>query len=488
MLAWFVTLCVSIGSGLLAFGLRGRLIAAGPHCRRCGYDLAGLLGSDRGAPSCPECDAGLGGGHGVREGLRRRRRAAIALGVLLVLVGAGAPVVTYAAGKNATWYRQLAPLWWVMQEARGGSTDAAAELLRRMKLGAVPRTRDPQIERLLIKQVEAQTPLDGVWGDLLAHAVSTGVFTQAQRERLIRSSHTFTTHVRRLHRSGDRITFAIEGTPVYDRFLLSRLGVGEMGIDQADLYIGDEGLDPATPRRGVSLTTSFSGYPLPSPSGGNTRLSMSPSAPDGTIAGPLPVGEHRVSILFTPRYDDITLPMKHTHTIEIVPDDVPIVELAPYPPEQVQRLLDSFRIGPLRVFDPGDRAGRGSLGGVGLSYQIETPEIPLASEVLVRVDGEEFPIGEVAQTASAVSHASGRVSPERRLYPAPRLPADVTRVDVVFRASARAAERKSELERIWNGEVVFRNIPVERVGVAELYSWSSSACVHRPEGATPDAP
>lgn len=384
--------------------------------------------------------------------------------------------------KNAAWYRQRAPLWWVMREARAGNADAAAELLRRMELGAVPRARDPQIERLMIEQIEAQAPLDGAWGDLLAHAVSTGVLTQAQRERLIRSSHTFTTHVRRLHRSGDRITFAIEDAPVYDRFLLSRLGVGEMGLDLANLYIGDEDLDPAAPRRGVSWITYSSGSSLPSPSGSNTRLSVSPRAPDGSVTGPLPVGEHRISILFTPRYDDITLPMKHTHTIEVVPDSTQIVKLVAFPPEGIQEFLDSFSIASLRV----STSSNGTMAS--LAYSIDSPPIPFAATAVVRFGGAEIQIGELIVFPGDVRINTGQVVPDHLLHPPPELASVATRVDVIFRASARTAERNSNFEQVWDGEVVFRDVPVERVSRTELYTWSSSTCVYRPEGASPEAP
>ncbi len=101
ILALLLTL---LGLVLLISGLRGRIINARPHCRRCAFDLAGapgiteLLSLDSPPPArCPECATTLITGAHLRLGRRQRRPARIFLASILLLLALPGVVLPIAS-------------------------------------------------------------------------------------------------------------------------------------------------------------------------------------------------------------------------------------------------------------------------------------------------------------------------------------------------------------------------------------------------------
>lgn len=83
---WLIALAIS--TLVLILGIRGRRVAAPPHCRRCRFDLSGLVSP----ATCPECGRSLAHPHAVRHDRRARSRpflAAASLATLLMVAGAG---------------------------------------------------------------------------------------------------------------------------------------------------------------------------------------------------------------------------------------------------------------------------------------------------------------------------------------------------------------------------------------------------------------
>src|SRR4029434_331876 len=75
----------ALGLALLIRGWRARVVDDHPLCRRCGYDL---VASEQ-AVHCPECGRDLWQPRAIRIGHRRKRRASLAFGALLLVATLG---------------------------------------------------------------------------------------------------------------------------------------------------------------------------------------------------------------------------------------------------------------------------------------------------------------------------------------------------------------------------------------------------------------
>jgi hypothetical protein len=76
-----------VGALLFVRGWRGRKVNDHPICGRCGFDLVGTVTAQLGvgAEICPECGASLLVQGMVQHGLKERRKALIAAGVVVLL-------------------------------------------------------------------------------------------------------------------------------------------------------------------------------------------------------------------------------------------------------------------------------------------------------------------------------------------------------------------------------------------------------------------
>lgn len=130
--------CVS-GSAMVA-GFIGRRCVDRPTCARCGTDARPFAWRDDGAPGTAPCSCGadLSRRGAVRLTGRRRRRPMLivgwsALGSALVLIAID--IGLRSAGSN--WWR-FAPLSLAISGAKGRSSEAVSELLRRAKRDQIP--------------------------------------------------------------------------------------------------------------------------------------------------------------------------------------------------------------------------------------------------------------------------------------------------------------------------------------------------------------
>jgi hypothetical protein len=126
-----------LGVGLLVVALRGRREGAIPFCRRCGYDLSGHA-LDEG-PKCPECGSGLADPRAVVVGTRRvRPRLAFAGAALMLLTLTAGITLGVARARQFDWYT-LRPTAWVIDDLKSGvaSTRALIELRRRATNGSL---------------------------------------------------------------------------------------------------------------------------------------------------------------------------------------------------------------------------------------------------------------------------------------------------------------------------------------------------------------
>ena len=169
------------GLGLIAVGVRGRLVGEALYCRGCGFELSGLLerktdiGLRRvaGEPACvcPECGAKIAETDDARVGRRVRRRWAIVAGVVvLILVVAPLGAGLYRSGGKFNWMR-MKPDGWVLADAlryenswkptprqSGRTNENLVELFRREQAGALS---DEFLREAAIKSVEMRQ----AWSD-----------------------------------------------------------------------------------------------------------------------------------------------------------------------------------------------------------------------------------------------------------------------------------------------------------------------------------
>jgi len=112
----------AVGLGLLAWGLRGRVVDRRPYCRGCRFELTGL--SPEGA--CPECGRSLAGERAVRIGRRQRRWRVVAAGAALCLPMAAWWSVIGAAAAQGTDYRRWVPAGWLVTRVADSDEATAA--------------------------------------------------------------------------------------------------------------------------------------------------------------------------------------------------------------------------------------------------------------------------------------------------------------------------------------------------------------------------
>lgn len=212
-----------VGILLLFLGLRGRVVARGSFCRRCGFSLEGLrvaatdasrepaarasAGDDparstRGgsashsqasgarppASQCPECGADLNRPSAIRPLRRRKRPVMLAIAVLFLLISL-AGVGSIVASRRPNIISAL-PTWYLSLEARGaqgpGASRAIDELTRRLSAGSLS---NKTTSSLVARALKFQSDANGPW--LPAWATS---FSPPGREAWSARSSTWNTH------------------------------------------------------------------------------------------------------------------------------------------------------------------------------------------------------------------------------------------------------------------------------------------------------
>jgi len=176
-----------VGLILLVCGLWGRRVAlAGPHCRKCGYNLTHLP-SDR----CPECGS-IVALTGVVTSCRQRRPVLLLTGLFLLSAALAVPVGLGKRGlQNLNIYCHK-PTSWVLRDTQSSNwrlaTNAYYELQGRVRSGSVDNVhRDEFIKSVVAdftRKPRRDDPVHNVVVYILGWLIQTRQLTPEQ-ERLV---------------------------------------------------------------------------------------------------------------------------------------------------------------------------------------------------------------------------------------------------------------------------------------------------------------
>ena len=194
-----VSVALLAGAALVCIGLRGRKVSEHPHCRKCAFDLDGLIAtdaatSDQAVKKCPECGADLMRARAVRMGQCAKRWGMIAPGAAVLVAGiASAALVAGGAGWQAR-LNKVTPNRILAWEAKlGGPLPLDGVLSELMLRHASTPFSGGDLRRLCDALLKLQ-PQPGVawkdeWGDVIEGAWLAGVIdTDTMRAYLDRGT------------------------------------------------------------------------------------------------------------------------------------------------------------------------------------------------------------------------------------------------------------------------------------------------------------
>ena len=439
------------GLALAAIGLRGRRVDAHPHCRRCGYDLAGTPD----ATVCTECGRDLTAERAVRHGTRRRRGRFVAAGVALLLLGlAGVGGLGYDATRDVDWQRHK-PQWWLRQDlvrSDVAAVEAAMdELLRRHDDPAAslsPASLSALVDATLDQQADPKRRWNrDVWGGFVETAREAGDVTDAQWGRFAVGAIAPRLEVRSSVRRGDplpaTITYgAMRGGP-------TKHFAGLFLWQRADA----EGREMTLPKALGRLRFGD----------GLIEITQAVATADGDVTAALPVGRVTVTADVRVQAVDADGPAATAYPLARAADPLGEADLtltatarlwpadAPSPasrvdPELRPRVLDAISVGPL-VRD-----------GEGYTMDFRATGFPTRAifDVHLRLP-DATDVGPLDRLhLSAGGGMWGKLS----------FAADgdvlegYTTVDVLFRPDVEAALESVDADPIWGETVILPGVPI----------------------------
>lgn len=476
----FIVLAL-LGVWLFRRGWSGRRVDNHPWCRACRFDLRGRW---PGAEKCPECGAVLEAVGAVEIGQRRRRPAALGLGLLLLIgcaVWLGFDVWKAAGPIDWMAYK---PDWWVARDARSADAERAEaalkELNARIERDAISEVRlaDLVAYALELQADELATWREG-WGDVIQAAWAKGSLTQEQILQYAQRAvdiqmETESPMVRRweLTRAGPRPT-------------LLRAGSGELSLllTPVEAVLGDSDLE-LNPEESASYGTLRS-----------TNV-MLPAKNFAVLAEP---GEHELKITWR-----ATLSPRNTPAAPAVWDvllTAPLTVLDPAPGTQeliidaevtaaLQSSIEVQAIGlrvPPRVM--GDNFSGSPVGGR-IVVILTLREAPIAGYLQIHAGdpprSRAFGQGQMQLQATRLS------SYQARLFIQTLDGNEPGQISIVIRPDAGHApgfgRARPGSEQIWYGKPIeFNDIPVEWFDTADDPGLSEAlrAVVMSPQGYDP---
>lgn len=458
MLVWAgvaLVLIAALGAWLLVLGLRGRRIDDHPVCRKCRFDLLGVYPS---VAVCPECGAKTDGECVVLIGRRRKRRAVVAVGVLM-LIGALAAGggLGWASSRNYDWNR-VKPLWLLRREARGVEVSIAElairETTRRIQAGRVGRVAASGFITEALDNVTSKTRNRyGDWSTLFNAARVKGLATPEEYVRFVRQ--TVRPTVRFLARARASEPLQVRAGVEWESFGAFasaprlRLLTRSVLVDLAGEIIeaapeGGPGPHHGEETGGSSGGDASDGWPH------YATLDHPPGEYTITARHVLDVDEEGSQEGSPPL---VTLEATSTGALLIVAATGPVV----------QSVTNDSRRGAVAgsIECPGIRAGvymGRRVANVQLRPGANRAPVPVFASVWMRVGEREWRMGTIEVRAPEWGWGTGGEIPTEPLPdPMPAM------VEIVLRPNPERAEAQG-VDTIWGEEIVFRNVAVTWVG------------------------
>ena len=413
---------MGIGIALLVRGIRGRRRGDTPHCGKCEYNLTGL---DSGR--CPECGADLNPLRIVR-GERHRRPASIVVGGLLLAL---ALLPAVPAVRQIKWY-QYAPTAWVMRDMRSGNAGKAwRELERRDKAGRIGAAHQRLLIHLCLDEQNADlTPSPRTeMIEYLARCYLAEALSDAQEARFHKQMVVCRLRVRPHVVSPDRVPFQVDhgGRIPCGQGLRMRVSIGRKLVD-------------GTP-------TGRSG------SGSGTSCGVSSGGAQGSSVAGVKPGKHELGVEVTGQ-----LLQGSSGGGKVLHEKVMMLkagfEVFEQEPSGYMRLVrDPAMADELRAcIEPADLTyGQHGSKDINGQIRITAPPIGVAFDVFARIGEREYSMGGVSKAKGASTHSHVHTGWED---------APPTSCDIILRSSAKVARRTVDLFEIWEGELVYQNVPI----------------------------
>ena len=446
-----------IGLILLVKGFRGKRVGDDPHCQRCKYNLTGLP-SNR----CPECGAHLDASKAVTTGQRRRCKGSLAVGIILLLFATGFWGTTaYIRAKNIDLYK-FYPASWLIDMAAGNDGKAYIQLNNRYFAG---KLSDAEIDKFITKGLEIQGAeskhnLSTPWITLLSQMILIGQATQEQKTTFYRQLARYHIKVRSPIRAGE--PFVMYTTPDF------RCPESQKPANiRFPAYVCGRTVTAGEHVILKQSASSFSRETISDSYGGSSTW------PFDNVTQDIPPGRYEVINsgtlkVFAPDIGrqtrhidpDTEEPLAVTEIrsaceIEILPaDSQELVKLIDRP-DLKDRLHDMIKIRPVEVRH---RQWLTRKNKVEVSMEVHlvqgtTLPIGVAFDVVVRIGNAEHRLaGLNCRKGKRISRSTGSSMPAF----------DEEMVTIILRGSRDVAKRSLDLYEIWDGELVYEGIPVER--------------------------
>ncbi len=478
---------MTVGIGLIFLGVRGKQLNTHPVCRDCGFDLEGVY---PGVITCPECGSGLRRPKAVRIGQRRKRRGLIVLGNAVAIVptiGLAALAFAAVSGAELNAYKPVGLLLW---EGRHGShavaQAAAEELVDRSVNNRFSKAQKARVvASVLDLQGDPAARWSETWGELVERARLNGELSDEQVQRWRDQAAVLEWHVRSRVRVGQPVPVALEVKET--RVAASTELMAQVMVEDAlrggfFTWMASSAVNPG--RRGMIPTDVPVGYLYLV--GSKSRMQWFPStshvafgiAPHSSVG----IGRHPLTIelritadalntrafvfaggrLSRARPEQSGKAHVHSATVELLPKDAALIELIPPSPDLTRSLTN--------ILHPAGTTHSRFMfqSRASQHFNVEGLPVPVAFDVIWKAGDREWTVGIVTsgiETPGEESAASmiigGDGAGMRQVHCS--LPGfNAKTVDVILRPSIAAAERTTDLTRIYGGELVFEDVGVSR--------------------------
>ena len=475
MMLTLLILLLVLSLGLGIFGLRGRVAQRGVFCRRCRFDLAGIGLDDPGA-RCPECGHAVHDARDRRVLLRRRSRAAMVAGMLILvvaLVGTGFVL----SGNTAAVYARM-PDRVVVGAARLGSDAALDEVMARLtKIPPISQTlREAVIEHALRVQEDRSKPWDPRLGQILLDEVTARGLSDEQMERYVLNGFRIEVYIRdRVHPGDDRIAYQID--TIGDRVGATRGGMTPYRFGARMTSFGVAGANPAYTVEPSELSGGGRLYVM-SDDGTWSRLRtmMWGMGPDTSV----PVGTTLpVYLACEVRLDDpdreepiFKKPIRFEQAVAVIDPDEPIVATIENA-ATAQAVCGAIEIGPLYTMEQ-PRAQAPNYYIPMIKFAVMSDPIPesFSFAVFLRVGDSEVEIGSYVEQGPWDSALGANVqwgiapNDQAAFDAASEIHALIVQhgsADVILRTDPTHAIGYPKIGRVIDAELVFHDVPIKIV-------------------------